>query len=106
MRYVLDVRGIPAAQFCRGHARRACPRRRALRAGNLVDAELKRRSSVFAGRPYAEVAVEVIQPFVGDSSLKADLACMAREKFGTFRHPATAPLVQLGDSLFVLEPFR
>ncbi|MDP2409395.1 MAG: threonine synthase [Pseudolabrys sp.] len=60
----------------------------------------------FAGRPYAEVAVEVIKPFVGDSIAEADLARMAREAYGTFRHPATAPLVQLGDNLFVLELFH
>jgi threonine synthase len=60
----------------------------------------------FAGRPYAEVAVEVIKPFVGDSIAQADLARMAREAYGSFRHPATAPLVQLGDSLFVLELFH
>jgi threonine synthase len=59
-----------------------------------------------AGRPYAEVAVEVIKPFIGDSIAEADLARMAREAYGTFRHPATAPLVQLGDSLFVLELFH
>ena len=33
----------------------------------------------FAGRPYAEVAVEVIRPFVGDALGEADLARMARE---------------------------
>jgi threonine synthase len=60
----------------------------------------------FAGKPYAEVAVEVIKPFVGDSIAEADLARMAREAYGTFRHPATVPLVQLGDSLFVLELFH
>jgi len=60
----------------------------------------------FAGRPYAEVAVEVIQPFVGAGIAEADLARMAREAYGTFRHPATAPLVQLGTSLFVLELFH
>jgi threonine synthase len=60
----------------------------------------------FAGKPYAEVAVEVIRPFVGDSIGQADLARMAREAYGSFRHPATAPLVQLGDSLFVLELFH
>ena len=31
---------------------------------------------------------------------------MAREAYGTFRHPATAPLAQLGPSLFVLELFH
>jgi threonine synthase len=60
----------------------------------------------FAGRPYAEVAAEVIKPFVGDSIAQADLARMAREAYGSFRHPATAPLVQLGDGLFVLELFH
>lgn len=62
--------------------------------------------SGLAGRPYAEVAVEVIKPFVGETIAEADLAAMAREAYGTFRHPATAPLVQLGDSLFVLELFH
>jgi threonine synthase len=62
--------------------------------------------SGLAGQPYAEVAVEVMRPFVGDSISQADLARMAREAYGTFRHPATAPLVQLGDSLFVLELFH
>ena len=60
----------------------------------------------FAGRPYAEVAVEVIRPFVGDAIPEADLARMAQEAYGTFRHPATAPLMQLGPSLFVLELFH
>ena len=59
-----------------------------------------------AGRPYAEVAVEVMRPFVGDSIAEADLARMAREAYGSFGHPATAPLVQLGDNLFVLELFH
>ena len=60
----------------------------------------------FAGKPYAEVAVEVLKPFVGDSIPEADLARMAREAYGTFRHPATAPLVQLDANLFVLELFH
>src|SRR5512146_1051350 len=60
----------------------------------------------FAGKPYAEVAVEVIKPFVGAAIPQADLARMAREAYGTFRHPATAPLVQLNPSLFVLELFH
>src|SRR5512146_575373 len=60
----------------------------------------------FAGKPYAEVAVEVIKPFVGASIAEADLARMAREAYGTFRHPAVAPLVQLAPSLFVLELFH
>ncbi|MFA6264843.1 MAG: threonine synthase [Pseudolabrys sp.] len=60
----------------------------------------------FAGRPYAEVAVEVIKPFVGNAIAEADLARIAHEAYGTFRHPAVAPLTQLGDNLFVLELFH
>ena len=60
----------------------------------------------FSGRPYAEVAVEVIRPFVGGSIADGDLSRMAREAYGTFRHPAVAPLVQLGPSSFVLELFH
>ncbi len=48
----------------------------------------------------------MIRPFVDDSIAEADLARMAQEAYGTFRHPATAPLVQLGPSLFVLELFH
>ncbi len=59
-----------------------------------------------AGRPYAEVAVDVIKPFVGGGIADADLARMAREAYGTFRHPAIAPLVELDAGLFVLELFH
>src|SRR6266567_3488664 len=60
----------------------------------------------FAGRPYAEVAVEVIRPFVGDTIAEHDLARMAREAYGSFRHPAVAPLAQFGPNDFVLELFH
>src|ERR671937_818685 len=62
--------------------------------------------SGFAGRPYAEVAVEVIRPFVGDAIPESDLARMTREAYGRFRHPAVAPLVQFGMSDFLLELFH
>lgn len=62
--------------------------------------------SGLAGRPYAEAAVEVIKPFLGNGIAEVDLARMAQEAYGTFRHPATAPLVQLGPNLFVLELFH
>jgi threonine synthase len=60
----------------------------------------------FAGRPYAEVAVEVIRPFVGDAIPEDSLARMTREAYDTFRHPATVPLVQTGSNQFVLELFH
>jgi len=60
----------------------------------------------FAGRPYAEVAVEVIRRFAGDSIPDADLARMVREAYGNFRHSAVAPLTQLGANTFALELFH
>jgi len=65
-----------------------------------------RQIAGFAGRPYAEVAVDVIGPFVGDAIPAYDLARMAREAYGNFRHPAVAPLVQFGVNDFVLELFH
>jgi threonine synthase len=59
-----------------------------------------------AGRPYAEVAVEVIRPFVAGAVGDADLARMAREAYDTFRHPAVVPLVQYGPNCFLAELFH
>ena len=60
----------------------------------------------FAGKPYAEVAVEVMRPFVGDGITQAELARMTREAYGNFHHPAVAPLTELNPNLFVLELFH
>jgi threonine synthase len=60
----------------------------------------------FAGRPYAEVAVEVIRLFAGDAISEHDLARMAREAYGSFRHPAVAPLTQYAPNSFLLELFH
>ena len=50
----------------------------------------------FAGRPYAEVAHDVIAPFVGGEIAEADLRRMCAEAYARFRHRAVAPLVQIG----------
>ena len=60
----------------------------------------------FFGRPYWEVAVEVISPFVGGDISAADLGRMANEAYATFRHPAVVPLRQTAPSQFVLELFH
>src|SRR5260221_4670416 len=62
--------------------------------------------SGFAGRPYAEVAIEVIRPFVGDQISEADLSRLAQEAYGAFRHPAVVPVSQFGPSTFLLELFH
>ncbi|EJW13654.1 Threonine synthase [Rhodovulum sp. PH10] len=60
----------------------------------------------FAGRPYAELAVEVMRPFTADALADTTLARMAKEAYDTFRHPAVTPLVQVGPNTFVLELFH
>jgi threonine synthase len=60
----------------------------------------------FAGRPYAEIACEVMRPFIAGTLPEADVARMAQEAYGSFRHPATVPLVQVAPSTFVLELFH
>ena len=60
----------------------------------------------FFGRPYWEVAVEVIRPFIGGEISDADLGRMANEAYATFRHPAVVPLDQIGPNQFVLELFH
>lgn len=60
----------------------------------------------FSGRTYADVAVEVLRPFAGDAIPAHDLARMAREAYAGFRHPAVAPLAQIGVNAFLLELFH
>src|SRR5437763_1882266 len=60
----------------------------------------------FFGRPYWEVAVDVIRPFTAGEIADADLGRMANEAYATFRHPAVVPLDQIGPNQFVLELFH
>jgi len=60
----------------------------------------------FAGKPYDEVAFQVIQPFVGDAIEPDVLRQMVRESYATFGHDAVTPLVQLAPNRFVLELFH
>jgi threonine synthase len=60
----------------------------------------------FAGRSYAEVAVEVIRPFAGDAVAEHELSRIAHEAYDTFRHPAIAPLSQIDANSFLLELFH
>ena len=62
--------------------------------------------AAFSGRPYAEVACAVVQPFVGGAVTTAELSRMAHDAYGTFRHPAVAPVTQLTPGTFVLELFH
>ncbi len=60
----------------------------------------------FFGRPYWEVAVDVIRPFAAGEISDAELGRMANEAYATFRHPAVVPLRQMSPHQFVLELFH
>ncbi|WP_172786059.1 MULTISPECIES: threonine synthase [Bradyrhizobium] len=60
----------------------------------------------FFGRPYWEVAVDVIRPFAGGEISDAELGRMANEAYATFRHPAVVPLRQMSPHQLVLELFH
>jgi threonine synthase len=60
----------------------------------------------FKGKSYADVAVEVIKPFVGGTISDADLTRMAREAYATFDDRAVAPLHELGSGEYLLELFH
>jgi threonine synthase len=58
------------------------------------------------GVAYAEVAVRVMAPFVGDDLGSTELRAMTKDAYRGFRHAATAPLVQIEPNLFALELFH
>jgi threonine synthase len=59
-----------------------------------------------AGRPYAEIALRILKPFVGEAIAEADLAKMVADAYAGFGHPAVAPLKQLGPNDWLLELFH
>ncbi|MTI00578.1 threonine synthase [Roseibium sp. RKSG952] len=60
----------------------------------------------FAGRPYSEVAFEVIRPFIGGTIADDVLKPMIEKAYAGFRHKAVTPLVQIDNNAFVLELFH
>ena len=60
----------------------------------------------FAGRPYAEVAFEVMSPFIGGAVADDDLKAMIDDAYATFGHQAVAPLKQLASGSWLLELFH
>jgi threonine synthase len=55
---------------------------------------------------YVDTAVAVIGSFVGDDITHDELHAMCVEAYGTFRHAATCPLVQIDDQHWLLELFH
>jgi threonine synthase len=62
--------------------------------------------AAFAGRPYAEVATDILARFVGDELEAGALEAICERAYARFSHPATTPLVQLAPDRFLLELFH
>ncbi len=62
--------------------------------------------AAFAGKPYADVALEVISRFVGGEISDADLKTIIDAAYSDFGHPSVAPLVELEPGHFLLELFH
>ena len=62
--------------------------------------------AAFAGKPYQEVAVEILRLFMGDAVPKPELAEVIRRAYERFEHKLVAPLQPIGPDEYVLELFR
>ncbi|NVP56356.1 threonine synthase [Mycoplana rhizolycopersici] len=66
----------------------------------------KKQIRAMRGMTYQQVAFTVLSPFVNGEIDDKTLKAMIDEAYGTFRHPAVAPLVQTGPDAFILELFH
>ncbi len=62
--------------------------------------------AAMSGLSYVEVAVRVMQPFVGDALDEAELRDLCEQAYGRFAHAAVTPLVQLDGRQWLLELFH
>jgi len=62
--------------------------------------------AAFSGKPFAEIAAEVIHPFVGEAITRAELLAMTQDAYARFDHPEVTPLVQVGPNRWILELFH
>ncbi len=60
----------------------------------------------WSGLPYAELAYNVMYPFVEGEIPSDDFRAMVNETYATFDHSAVAPLVQVDSNEWVMELFR
>ena len=66
----------------------------------------KREITAFAGRPYAQVAADILQRFAGEEIAPKALICLCAEAYAGFDHAAVVPLRQSTPGEFVLELFH
>ena len=58
------------------------------------------------GRPYAEVAAEVMWPFVREDVERPEFDRLVADTYAVFDHPDVCPVRDLGDGLYLTELYR
>ena len=58
-----------------------------------------------AGLDYADAAYRIMRPYLEGDPCLADLESVLEEAYGSFHHPAVAPLRQIAPNTFILELF-
>lgn len=59
-----------------------------------------------AGLDYADAAYRIMRPFLEGDPCLPDLEAVLEEAYGSFHHPAVAPLRQIAPNTFILELFH
>ena len=59
-----------------------------------------------SGLDYADAAFRVMRPYLEGDPCLADLEAVLEDAYGSFHHPAVAPLRQVAPNTFVLELFH
>jgi threonine synthase len=62
--------------------------------------------AAFAGRPYAEVAADILGRFAGDEIAGSVMKDLCEDAYAGFAHAAVAPLRQVSSGRFLLELFH
>ena len=58
------------------------------------------------GKPYEEVAVAVMLPFLGDAISREEFTILVRDAYARFAHKAVTPLIQLDQKTWLMELFH
>jgi threonine synthase len=66
----------------------------------------KQDFTALKGRPYTDIALAVISPFVGDDMPRDELKAMIEDTYRGFTHPECAPVFEISDNIHVCELFH
>ncbi len=66
----------------------------------------KKEIRALRGLSYQDMAFEILYRFTGGEIPEDDFRAMINAAYATFRHPAVAPLTQIGPNAFIMELFH